>query len=214
MNCCCRSTRTPVGDQGKSELAELNLDAGAQDAVIEKLTATLKQTQDPALKFELNYQLANIFKRDNERQPPCSNCGFRKHRSRRFCRRSFPGEARLALTGLAPHVSISCPRPRSRIRHLSWPSRSACVSAGQNMTGQHKEAASTSLLSCGRTHKVRGNAMPSTATPSHLRSSSSTTRRCRSIASCYPRPVRIRSWTSGWCRHAIRLMSFQQAAIR
>lgn len=43
----------------QSELAELNLDVGAQDAVIAKLTETMKSVEDPELKFELQYQLAS-----------------------------------------------------------------------------------------------------------------------------------------------------------
>jgi len=43
----------------QSELAELNLDAGAQDAVIAKLTIAMKSVKQPDLKFELEYQLAS-----------------------------------------------------------------------------------------------------------------------------------------------------------
>ena len=51
----------------QSELAELNLDAGAQDEVIAKLTATMKTVKEPELQFELEYQLASAhFKKGNE----------------------------------------------------------------------------------------------------------------------------------------------------
>jgi len=45
----------------------LNLDAGAQEAVIAKLTATMKDVNEPELKFELEYQLASAhFKKRSE----------------------------------------------------------------------------------------------------------------------------------------------------
>ena len=43
----------------QSELAELNLDAGAQDKVIAQLTATMETVKDPALLEEIRYHLAS-----------------------------------------------------------------------------------------------------------------------------------------------------------
>ena len=50
---------SPLAVKVQSEMAELNLDAGAQDKVIAQLTATMKNVTDPGLLEEIRYQLAS-----------------------------------------------------------------------------------------------------------------------------------------------------------
>lgn len=139
---------SPLAIKVQSELAELNLDAGAQDAVIEKLTATLKQTQDPALKFELNYQLANAYfkKRDNEKAAPLFESLIPEAQKSPLLPSIFfqAGEARLALTeaGPAREHFLSASKIKNTPPELAESIRLR-LGETQNMTGQHKEAAST-----------------------------------------------------------------------
>ncbi|NIP92443.1 MAG: tetratricopeptide repeat protein, partial [Akkermansiaceae bacterium] len=50
----------------QSELAELNLESGAQDMVIQRLTTTLATVTDEALKEGLLYQLASAHYRKGD----------------------------------------------------------------------------------------------------------------------------------------------------
>ena len=49
---------SPLAVKVQSELAELNLESGAQDKVITQLTGTLEKVKDPALREDIRYQLA------------------------------------------------------------------------------------------------------------------------------------------------------------
>ncbi|MFT5412767.1 MAG: TolA-binding protein, partial [Verrucomicrobiales bacterium] len=50
---------SPLAIKVQSELAELNLESGAQDKVIEQLTKTLDSVKDEALREDIRYQLAS-----------------------------------------------------------------------------------------------------------------------------------------------------------
>lgn len=85
----------------QSELAELNLDKGAMDKVIAKLTETLKTATDEKLREEIRYQLASALykKRDYESAAPMfeqllTDYPKSKLRSSMFFQ---AGESRLAL---------------------------------------------------------------------------------------------------------------------
>ena len=95
-----------LANKVQSELAELNLDAGAQDKVIASLTATMAKLgdsdTDKKLKFELEYQLASAhFKKKDYRN---SAVKFEALIERGANHKLLPsirfqsGEARLALT--------------------------------------------------------------------------------------------------------------------
>lgn len=139
---------SPLAIKVQSELAELNLDAGAQDEVIEKLTATLKQTDDPALKFELQYQLANAYfkKRDHEQAAPRFEALIANAKDSPLLPSILfqAGEARLALTEAAPAREhfLAASKVKNTPAGLAESIRLR-LGETQNMTGQHKDAAST-----------------------------------------------------------------------
>lgn len=139
---------SPLAIKVQSELAELNLDAGAQDEVIEKLTASLKQTDDPALKFELQYQLANAYfkKRDHEQAAPLFEALIPDAKDSPLLPSILfqAGEARLALTETAPAREhfLEASKVKKAPAALAESIRLR-LGETQNMTGQHKEAAST-----------------------------------------------------------------------
>ncbi len=129
----------------QSELAELNLDVGAQDAVIAKLTETMKTVKKPELKFELEYQLASAHfkKRDYESSAKMFEALIpRAVESKLMPSILFQAaESRLALTESVPARE-----------HFLTAYKAKGVPAGlaesillrlgetQNLTGQHKEA--------------------------------------------------------------------------
>jgi tetratricopeptide (TPR) repeat protein len=139
---------SPLAIKVQSELAELNLDAGAQDEVIEKLTATLKQTEDPALKFELQYQLANAYfkKRDHEQAAPLFESLIAGAKDSPLLPSILfqAGESRLALTETAPAREhfLAASKIKNTPAGLAESIRLR-LGETQNMTGQHKDAAST-----------------------------------------------------------------------
>lgn len=52
---------SPLAVKVQSELAELNLESGQQDKVIERLTETMTKVKDPALREDISYQLASAY---------------------------------------------------------------------------------------------------------------------------------------------------------
>ena len=90
----------------QSELAELNLDVGAQDAVIAKLTETMKSVKDSELKFELQYQLASAHfkKKDYENSAKMFEALIEgAEKSKLLASILFQaGESRLSLTETVP----------------------------------------------------------------------------------------------------------------
>ena len=123
----------------------MNLDAGAQDMVIAKLTETLKTVTDPKLKFELQYQLASAHfkKKDYENSAKMFEAlipGGEK--SKLLASILFQaGESRLALTEtvparehfLAATKAPGVPKPLAESILMR-------LAETQNITGQHKEA--------------------------------------------------------------------------
>lgn len=131
--------------QVQSELAELNLDVGAQDAVIAKLTETIKTATEPKLKFELKYQLASAHfkKQDYEGAAPMFEALLPDGEKSELLPSILfqAGESRLALTETVPA------REHYRVATLlggvpASLAESILLRLGetQNMTGQHKEA--------------------------------------------------------------------------
>lgn len=139
---------SPLAVKVQSELAELNLDAGAQDEVIAKLTQTLKQTDDPALLYELNYQLANAYfkKRDHERAAPIFEGLIPNAKDNPLLPSILfqAGEARLALTETQPAREhfLAASKVKDTPKQLAESIRLR-LGETQNMTGQHREAAAT-----------------------------------------------------------------------
>ena len=132
----------------QSELAELNLDVGAQDAVIAKLTDTMKTVTDPKLKFELQYQLASAHfkKKDYENSARMFEALIEGgNKSKLLSSILFQaGESRLILTETIPareHFFAAqkasppaAPLTESIVMRLA---------ETQNRTGQYKEAEKT-----------------------------------------------------------------------
>ncbi len=58
--------KSPLVAKVQSELAELNIDSGAQDMVIERLTKTMASVTDEALKEDIRYQLATAHYRKKD----------------------------------------------------------------------------------------------------------------------------------------------------
>lgn len=140
--------QSPLALKVQSELAELNLDAGAQDAVIAKLKEALNNAGDDKLKFELQYQLANAYftKQDHEQAAPLFEALIPKAGNNPLLPSILfqAGEARLALTEAAPAREhfMAASKVRGTPAQLSESIRLR-LGETQNMTGQHKEAAST-----------------------------------------------------------------------
>ena len=129
----------------QSELAELNLDVGAQDAVIAKLTETMKSVKDSELKFELQYQLASAHfkKKDYENSAKKFEALIEGAKKSKLLSSILfqAGESRLSLTEtvpardhfLAAHQvsSGSAPLAESILIRLA---------ETQNLTAQYEEA--------------------------------------------------------------------------
>ncbi|MFP6738677.1 MAG: tetratricopeptide repeat protein, partial [Planctomycetota bacterium] len=130
----------------QSELAELNLDVGAQDAVIAKLTDTMKSVTDPKLKFELRYQLASAHfkKKDYENSAPMFEALIEiegAEKSKLLPSILFQaGESRLLLT----ETARACEHYLAATKKSAPPDLAESVlmrlAETQNITGQHKEA--------------------------------------------------------------------------
>ena len=129
----------------QSELADLNLDMGAQEAVIARLTETIKTVQDAKLKFELRYQLASAyFKTKNfEKSAPMFEALIPDGKQSELLPSILfqAGESRLALTETVPardHYQAA-----SRIENVPASlAESILLRLGetQNITGQHQQA--------------------------------------------------------------------------
>jgi len=130
----------------QSELAELNLDVGAQDAVIAKLTDTLKSVSDPKLKFELQYQLASAHfkKRDHENSARMFEALIEgASRSELLPSILFQaGESRLSLTETisARDHYLAAHQTKTNVPAALAESILMRLAETQNMTGQHEEA--------------------------------------------------------------------------
>jgi TolA-binding protein len=129
----------------QSELADLNLDMGAQEAVIARLTETIKTVQDAKLKFELRYQLASAyFKTKNfEKSAPLFEALIPDGKQSELLPSILfqAGESRLALTETVPardHYQAA-----SQIEKVPASlAESILLRLGetQNITGQHQQA--------------------------------------------------------------------------
>ena len=129
----------------QSELAELNLDVDAQDAVIAKLTETLKSVTDPKMKFELQYQLASAHfkKKDYENSAKMFEALIPGGAKSALLPSILfqAGESRLALTETIPareHYLTAYKVPNTP-RALAE-SILLRLAETQNLTGQHKAA--------------------------------------------------------------------------
>ncbi|MEM9346112.1 MAG: tetratricopeptide repeat protein [Planctomycetota bacterium] len=143
---------SPLVIKVQSELAELNLDAGAQDKVIARLTEAIKDAQDDAqddaLKFELRYQLANAHfkKQDHEQAAPIFESLIRDAGKSPLLPSILfqAGESRLALTETIPAREhfLAASKVKKTPPELTESIRIR-LGETQNMTGEHKEAAAT-----------------------------------------------------------------------
>ena len=132
----------------QSELAELNLDVGAQDAVIAKLTETMKTVEDPKLKFEIQYQLASAHfkKKDYENSAKMFEALIEGGEKSKLLPSILfqAGESRLSLTEIIPardhYLAASKKSPSGAPLTESIVFR---LAETQNLTGQHKEAEKT-----------------------------------------------------------------------
>ena len=132
----------------QSELAELNLDVGAQDAVIAKLTETMKTVEDPKLKFEIQYQLASAHfkKKDYENSAKMFEALIEGGGKSKLLPSILfqAGESRLSLTETIPardhYLAASKKSPSDAPLTESIVFR---LAETQNLTGQHKEAEKT-----------------------------------------------------------------------
>ena len=132
----------------QSELAELNLDVGAQDAVIAKLTETMKAVEDPKLKFEIQYQLASAHfkKKDYENSAKMFEALIEGGGKSKLLPSILfqAGESRLSLTETIPardhYLAASKKSPSDAPLTESIVFR---LAETQNLTGQHKEAEKT-----------------------------------------------------------------------
>ena len=132
----------------QSELAELNLDVGAQDAVIAKLTDTMKTVTDPKLKFELQYQLASAHfkKKDYENSAKMFEALIEGGGKSKLLPSILfqAGESRLILTETIParehFLAAQKASPAAAPLSESIVMR---LAETQNLTGQYKEAEKT-----------------------------------------------------------------------
>jgi TolA-binding protein len=128
----------------QSELAELNLDAGAQDAVIAKLTETLAAVTDPKLKFELQYQLASAHfkKKDYENSAKMFEALIPDGAKSKLLSSILfqAGESRLALTETAPARDHYLAGTKVGAPPALAESILLRLGETQNITGQHKES--------------------------------------------------------------------------
>jgi TolA-binding protein len=132
----------------QSELAELNLDAGAQDEVIAKLTETLAKVTDPNMKFEIEYQLASAYfkKKDYETSAVKFEALIPGGEQSKLLGsiRFQAGEARLALTETVParehfYSALQAPGvPKPLVESILMR-----LGETQNITGQYAEAQKT-----------------------------------------------------------------------
>ena len=137
--------KSALATKVQSELAELNLDVGAQDAVIAKLTETMKTVDDPKLKFELQYQLASAHfkKKDYENSAKMFEALIPEGEKSKLLPSILfqAAESRLALTEtslardhyLKAHAAKNVPATLAESILLR-------LGETQNMTDQYKEA--------------------------------------------------------------------------
>ncbi|MEE2706545.1 MAG: tetratricopeptide repeat protein [Planctomycetota bacterium] len=129
----------------QSELAELNLDVGAQDAVIAKLTETMKSVKDPKLKFELQYQLASAHfkKKDYENSAKMFESLIPEAEKSKLLPSILfqAGESRLLLTEAAPARDhfFAANKANAKSSGLAE-SILMRLAETQNLTAQHKES--------------------------------------------------------------------------
>ncbi|MCB0360121.1 MAG: tetratricopeptide repeat protein, partial [Bdellovibrionales bacterium] len=136
---------SPLVSKVQSELADLNLGAGAQDAVIARLTETIKTVEDAKLKFDLRYQLASAYfkKKDFEKSAPMFEALIAEGQQSELLPSILfqAGESRLALTETVPardHFQAA-----SRIEQVPASlAESILLRLGetQNITGEHPQA--------------------------------------------------------------------------
>ncbi|MDX1565241.1 MAG: tetratricopeptide repeat protein, partial [Phycisphaeraceae bacterium] len=130
----------------QSELAELNLDAGAQDAVIAKLNKTLETVTDPKLRFELRYQLASAhFKKKDFENSAMMFEALIPESEKSSLRPSIlfqAGESRLMLTETVPARDhyLAAYRLKKGVPKPLAESILMRLAETQNLTGQHAEA--------------------------------------------------------------------------
>lgn len=140
-----RYAASDLATKVQSELAELNLDAGGQDAVIAKLTAAIKEAGDPKLAFDLRYQLASAHfkKQDYESAAPMFEALIAEAKDSPLLPSILfqAGESRLALTETVPAREhyLAATLVKNVPKELA---ESILLRLGetQNITGQHKEA--------------------------------------------------------------------------
>lgn len=137
--------KSSLATKVQSELADLNLSMGDQDAVIARLTDTIETVQDPALRFELRYQLASAYfkvKNYEESAPMFERLIVDGGQSELLPSILFQaGESRLALTETKP----ACDHFLAASRIDSVPpslAESILLRLGetQNICGQHRQA--------------------------------------------------------------------------
>ena len=129
----------------QSELADLNLDVGAQKAVIARLTKTITTVQDPKLKFELRYQLASAYfkTKDFEKSAPMFEELVRDAKQSELQPSILfqAGESRLALTetvAARDHYQAASQIPK--VPASLAESILLRLGETQNITGQHPQA--------------------------------------------------------------------------
>ena len=129
----------------QSELADLNLDVGAQKKVIARLTKTITTVQDPKLKFELRYQLASAYfkTKDFEKSAPLFEelIPDAKQSELQPSILFQAGESRLALTetiAARDHYQAASQIPK--VPASLTESILLRLGETQNITGQHPQA--------------------------------------------------------------------------
>ena len=136
----------------QSELAELNLDVGAQDAVIAKLTDTMKSVTDPKLKFELQYQLASAHfkKKDYENSAKMFEALIEGGENSDLLPSILfqAGESRLSLTETAPAREHYLAAYKSKKKAKADLAESILLRLAetQNLTGEYEAAEKSYIL--------------------------------------------------------------------
>ena len=129
----------------QSELADLNLDVGAQKAVIERLTKTITTVKDPKLKFELRYQLASAYfkTKDFEKSAPMFESLVAEAKQSKLQPSILfqAGESRLALTEtVAARDHYQAASQAANVPASLAESILLRLGETQNITAQHPQA--------------------------------------------------------------------------